>query len=394
MRESENGGWKKVMCADIVIIGGGPVGLWTAIQLKKRDPALDIRIYERYETYRRSHVLKLERQALSLYSKKRYDWPEAKFLLSVTGKNPAEMMLPSLKRESVYLRTNDLEDALKTYAHDLGLNIVYDKISSPQEAERRHPECKNFIAADGAHSAMRTALIGGNAVKSYPLQHIVEIKYEVEGKTAPLTTAENFRINKQLDGMVFEYVGREKNGKTPVTLRFFIDENTYRALPDAGFKNPLGLDDPRLPENLAQDIEAYMAERSNITKERPCRDSAKIGKLVLSLYRARKFAVKHGNKSWFLAGDAAMGVPYFRSLNAGMIISSQLGYILTRKHLPDAGKRAAYNAVQPLDTAWEFTAAHGKNTGLNLYDGFRKASAKMTPKSQKKPARNPKKPKF
>jgi hypothetical protein len=40
-------------------------------------------------------------------------------------------------------------------------------------------------------------------------------------------------------------------------------------------------------------------------------------------------------------------------------------------------KTVAYNAVQPLDTAWEFTTAHGKNTALNVYDAFRKAGAKM-----------------
>jgi 2-polyprenyl-6-methoxyphenol hydroxylase-like FAD-dependent oxidoreductase len=54
---------------NIVIVGGGPVGLWTAIQLKRRRPDLEIRIYERYETYQRSHVLRLEHLSMLLYGK-------------------------------------------------------------------------------------------------------------------------------------------------------------------------------------------------------------------------------------------------------------------------------------------------------------------------------------
>ncbi len=371
------------MCADIVIIGGGPVGLWSAIQLKKRDPALDVQIYERYEEYRRSHILKLEHRALMLYSKSVYDLPEAKFVAAVTGDNPAKIAKSAIDGEQVYIRTNDLETALKTYAHDLGINISYEKIDSPEEAEARHPECKNFIAADGAHSTMRKALMGENATKDYPLQYVVEIKYEAAGKARPLTVAENLKVNKYLSSMCFEYTGREKDGKTPVTLRFFVDEKTYKSLPEAGFKNPLGLDNKDIPSDLAHDMATYMQARKDKAGEVYKQDSAKISKLELSLYRARRFAVQKRGKNWFLAGDAAMGVPYFRSLNAGMIIASQLALILTRPLLNGKAKIAAYNAVQPLDTAWEFTAAHGKNMALNLYDTFRKAGAKMSWKAQK-----------
>jgi len=371
------------MCADVVIVGGGPVGLWTAIQLKKRKPALDVQVYERYEEYRRSHVLKLEHRALMLYSKNSYDLPEAKFLAAVTGDNPAKVVKSAIDGEQSFIRTNDLEDALKTYANDLGINISYNKISSPEDVEAQHPECKYFVAADGAHSAMRKALLGEDATKEYPLQYVVEIKYEAAGKTRPLTVTENLKVNQYLSSMCFEYTGREKAGKTPVTLRFFVDEKIYKALPESGFKNPIGLDNKHIPSDLAHDMATYMQARKDTAGEVYKQGSAKISKLELSLYKAKRFATQKRGKNWFLAGDAAMGVPYFRSLNAGMIISSQLGLILTRQLLNGKAKIAAYNAMQPLDTTWEFTAAHGKNIALNIYDGFRKASAKMSWKVQK-----------
>ena len=73
-----------------------------------------------------------------------------------------------------------------------------------------------------------------------------------------------------------------------------------------------------------------------------------MSKLTLSLYRANDFAVERGKTSWFMAGDAAMGVPYFRSLNAGLIIGSQLGFILTRD-TSNKAKVSAYNLIKPLD---------------------------------------------
>lgn len=60
----------RVQRADIVFVGAGPVGLWTAIQAKKRNPQAQIQVYERYTEYQRSHVLRLEHFSMLLYGKK------------------------------------------------------------------------------------------------------------------------------------------------------------------------------------------------------------------------------------------------------------------------------------------------------------------------------------
>lgn len=362
--------------ADIVVVGGGPVGLWAAIQAKKRDAKLNIQVYERYEEYERSHVLKLEAFSMLLYAKLKRDETERAFFQAVTGKDFDSVFSASSKK-TVYVRTNDLEDALKTYAKNLGITINYERVETPDQIMARHPECRSFIAADGAHSKMRGLLMGDDAVENHPLQYVVEMKYQAQGKAPRLGTKGNYTANKLMENMAFEYVGREKAGVTPVTIRFFVDQETYDAMPVAGFKNPVRLGDEKIPAALAKDIATYMNVRANEGGEVYSEGSAKLSKLTLSHYVAKKFATEYKGKNWYLVGDAALGVPYFRSLNAGLIIASQLGFIVTRHLFNDAARINAYNFCRPLDTLWEVTGARAKDAALNVYDVFRKMNSKL-----------------
>lgn len=364
------------MCADIVIVGGGPVGLWTAIQIKKRRPGLDVQVYERFEEYQRTHVLRLQKSSMLFYSKGKVDAHEEAFFKEVTGKRLSKRRAAFQKASGlVMIRTHDLEKALKNYAGAMGVKLAYEKVEDPESLMAKHPECKRFIAADGAHSRMRNALLGDDSLDEYPLQHVVEVKYQAEGragKLAKLTDA--YKTNKIMSSMAFEYVGREKDGTTPVTVRFFIDKKTYDALPQASFKDPLTPDDPRLPAQLAKDIRTYMNARRVNAGEKYQEGSARLSKLTLSMYAAKKFAVAlDDGKAWFFVGDAAMGVPYFRALNSGLIIGSQLALILTRD-VPNRLKVHSYNAMRPLDISWEFSAAQMKDSGIQAYDMFRRMS--------------------
>lgn len=90
---------------EIVIVGAGPFGLWTAIQIKKRNPDTSVTIYERYEKYQRSHVLRLDHWSMMLYSKTKRDDIETKFINEVTGKSRKNMKMEFVK--SIYIKTND-----------------------------------------------------------------------------------------------------------------------------------------------------------------------------------------------------------------------------------------------------------------------------------------------
>lgn len=363
---------------DVVIVGAGPVGLWTAIQILQRRPDLKVRLYERHTEYQRSHVLRLETLSTVLYSKSSGNPRKDQFYKEIFGKSLSSIFMRAATG-SVFIRTNDLEQALKSYAQDLGAKIEYSRIESPEAVMALHPDCKTFIAADGAKSPMRVALMGPDdeAIKTTPLQYITEVKYRSHDRAGRLDLAEQYKTQKLLSHLAFEYVGREKEGYTPVSLRFFLNKATYDAIPDATFAKPLAINDTALesavPE-LTTDIHRYMKSRELCANENYDEGSAKLTKLTLSAYIANRWATKHEGRNWYLVGDAAMGVPYFRALNSGFFVGSQLGNLVTRNWLSDANRRHLYNAVRPLDKMWEFTGALGKNSGLKMYDIFRRAS--------------------
>ena len=314
--------------ANIVIIGAGPVGLWTALQIKKRMPAVSIAMYERHTTYQRNHVLRLDYWSLLLYSRKNRNTSEQAFYTEVTGKRVAGVQLGFAK--SLYIRTSDLEAALREYALREGITIEYQKIQSVTEAESRHPECTIFIASDGAHSPLRKELLGADDVRRSDLQHVVEMKFEEEGERRKFDIRQMWALNRQLHFTATDHVGRKKGATTPVTLRLLLDEVTYSHLPDMSFRAPCGLSDPALPATVRSNIETYLRTRAQVLGTHYVEGSAKLSKLVLSMYAAKQFGIRKADKAWFLVGDAAMGVPYFRALNCGMMLGSRLAMLLAR----------------------------------------------------------------
>jgi 2-polyprenyl-6-methoxyphenol hydroxylase-like FAD-dependent oxidoreductase len=46
-------------CYTVAVIGGGPVGLWVALQMKLLAREWDVHVFEKREAYARSHALRL-----------------------------------------------------------------------------------------------------------------------------------------------------------------------------------------------------------------------------------------------------------------------------------------------------------------------------------------------
>jgi cation diffusion facilitator CzcD-associated flavoprotein CzcO len=80
--------------ARIVIVGAGPIGLWTALQIKDKLPEEEITILEKNELYERRHHLRIEASSVPSVS------PDSKIYDIV-----------SFLKETRSPRTNDLRTA-------------------------------------------------------------------------------------------------------------------------------------------------------------------------------------------------------------------------------------------------------------------------------------------
>lgn len=353
--------------ADVVIIGAGPVGLWTALQIRKRMPSAAITMYERHLTYQRSHVLRLDHWSLLLYSRNNLNASEQAFYKDVTGKRVVGVHLEFAK--SLYIRTNDFEAALRAYALREGIEIVHRTIESVSDAESLHPECTVFVASDGAHSRFRRELLGEQGLELENLQHVLELKFEETGGPRKFDSMQLLDCNRRLNFTLSEYVGRRRGEVTPVTARLFLDEETYGQLPDMSFKAPCELDAPTLPKKVQADISEYLRARTRTLGTRYIEGSGKLSKLGLSLYAARRFGVRRENKAWFLVGDAAMGVPYFRALNSGMMLGSRVAMLMASNRGVSQDRLARlvrrYERHRLLHVWTEFTIARGKDALIN-----------------------------
>lgn len=359
------------MTGEFVIVGGGPVGMWLAIQLKKRKPLARVIVYERYEQYQRSHVLRLDHWSLLLYSKKTRDAAERAYLQALTGRSLSGLFQRADK--SVYVRTNVLEEANKAYAAQLGVELCIERVSDLAGLRLRHLGCRAFIACDGAHSPLREELLGPDALDTTNLKNVLELKFEEHGgRGGGSSLGHTWEFNRQLQHAAMDHVGKTSNdGRRPVTLRLFLDEDEYASLPAMTFKEPFLWGQPGLPPSVEQDIACYLAHREAATGARLLPQSGRLSKLVLSMYAARHFVVHKSDFAWFLCGDAALAVPYFRALNSGLMLASRLAQILAKADLStDAGlKRAVakYEFHRPLHIQTEFAIARSKDL---LLDGF------------------------
>jgi 2-polyprenyl-6-methoxyphenol hydroxylase-like FAD-dependent oxidoreductase len=267
-----------------------------------------------------------------------------------------------------------LEAILKRYAQDLSVTIQYTEVKSAQTLRNLHPECEVFIGADGAHSLIRREIFGDEYSILKDLHHVVELKYEVAGSTRSLDIlTEHYRSIKLMPSSVFEYVGRERDSLTPITLRFFVAKDVYDRIGDVSFKDPVTIENyqQRLPPTLSESINLYLTIRKELLGDDPMFSTMKLGKLTLSVYGSASFSRSSNRANWYLVGDAAMGVPFFRSLNAGLLCGSRLAQLLS--HSSEAVRD--YNSYASRRLFIEQARARIKSAGVHLHAAFVRASS-------------------
>lgn len=338
---------------DVVIIGGGPVGLWTAIQLKTKDPNVDIQILERYEEYKRNQTLQLDLTTITNAEVKAQ-------LLEIAKENGLK-----LKNDSLSIPIQLLESCFSEQAKKLGIKVkknvafvtshaVPEEKRTPNretltlaEVAETFPNAKVIIGADGSHSTVREAHFGpeDEVVKRKTVQYLVEFKYQaqVDVNKKPYKLPSHFATEKLAGFRCIETVKVDPDtGVANITLRFIVDKKTYESLGEASFKKPV-TDLTTLPEKIQHAINVWVNARTMENGDVVIPDADKrVSKIPLDIYKCKAFAKPfQDDRIVFLVGDAAFGVPYFRALNAGLVCADKLSDLLKNAYLLDSGITAS-----------------------------------------------------
>lgn len=326
-----------IRSADAIFIGAGPVGLYTAIQAKLYQPNLKIVMLERHETYIRHHILRIDKDSF------KDPHPDSAFQELI---KPLHGMVP----------TSIIENTLLNYAKSLGIKIMHRKVTSVEKLSTQAKNAKFIVGSDGARSLVRREIFQDKKNIDTNLQYIVEVKYKAQGSVTYLNTFDNISTLSQCEHFISENVGKEKDGETPVSLFFFSDKHTHdeiKALNTSAEKN-LGLLD--IPTNasknlhrLSNSIRSWLAARKCSAHEIFITGSEKIASVSLPIYHSKHFICQQNAKNYLLVGDAAMGVPYFRALNAGLIGANHAAKLIGKQPLPPVATLPLIDKLDPIE---------------------------------------------
>ena len=348
--------------ADVLIVGGGPIGLAQAWGIKKLNPALKVVVLEKRAEYQRSHTLVMQHEQLSKLMR-----------ATKTENDPAlKKLLADLKKDP-HIRTNELERIFDKLARDNGVEINFEEVDADkriflQQVSRFNPRL--IIGADGTHSAVSEAAFpAGNQVK-HEFDFVLQLRYEVRGDRK--ADSVGFIDEMVREGIVAsEYVGAYKDGKTPVTMQMMITKEDFQVLSSATSKTPYvpyerdtvapALEDiskvtfENMPFNVKRFITAYLHRRligdnydevidsvddylaSDMDRSKSSvfifsvdPKSIRISVNEAPATHAEKVCVVMRHPQAFpagvpviLMGDAGLGLSYFKGLNAGIETSAK-----------------------------------------------------------------------
>jgi riboflavin biosynthesis pyrimidine reductase len=256
--------------ADIVIVGGGPIGYAQALGFKKQNPNLKIVVLEKYNEFTRKHTLVMQAKHLESFME--------------ATESKAEPRLKELLRQlkkSPNIRTNKLQETFREIAKEAGVKTIIETVDSTTIDEQiLKYKPKLIIGADGTHSVVNEKLFPeGNQIK-HEIDFAMQVRYEVDGD-AESNWEESIKFYQTLarQGLVaFEQIGRrdDKTGKTPVTVQLIIPKEDFEILKvEATAKKPIKpfsrMDERAdlIPQHLKKFITTYFAEKIKITKADP-----------------------------------------------------------------------------------------------------------------------------
>lgn len=308
--------------ADVVFVGGGPVALWTAIQAKLQAPQANIVILEKYAEYQRIHNLFIESASLNS-----------------TCQSPLLRDLVQSLKSSRSISTKDLEHSLAVVAEKVGVIIQRNaEILDPSNDLKPFSKAKVIVGADGAHSIMRPYVVDKPADECLEVQknlhYIADLTYTE--KKDPISMVKKMTVNSAVGNCIYE-IHSNKSQKT--TLRTFISAEAYEKMKNATRKTPKNIYSDEVDESVRQEYLTFLKSKYHGNYE-PYIDlnGATVTTTTLGSYMSKKLVRKENDRICCLVGDAAFGVPFFRSLNNGFISGTKLAQTIAAVFNPNQGK--------------------------------------------------------
>ncbi|MCX7091658.1 MAG: hypothetical protein NTU48_09440 [Legionellales bacterium] len=350
----------------IIIIGGGPIGFSQALGLKTLNPNLRIVVFEKYPEYQRHHTLNMQHQNLR-------EWMQA------AGLTESETLLALEKRlqNNAHIRTSELENTLKTMALGLGIEVCYEAITQDNIATKLsdYPDTSLIIGADGTHGITNQIFfLPENQVK-YEFDYALQCRYDVTKKrTQPLYSA-----MVQSGRLAHEYTGpRDATTRLlPVTTQVIISKEEYQRLKEsAPSKSPLNMEIPlaELREKLgglSPFLVNYLAEKGQDGVQ-----NLRLSVNELPATQARQVTSTTHRIPVVLIGDAALGLSYFKGLNAGLLASAKLLREL-RPAIQNPQKRTLKNRLQQYQQWFLKDFAPQQIRAMEQYSYWRVGIARM-----------------
>lgn len=298
---------------DVVVIGGGPVGLWTAIQTRIRS-GKEIVVLEKYPDYQRKGI-RLRIDAASLKGIPKY----LQEVVNEWHKRPVPIDV--------------MEHSLCQKAAELGIHILKGEEADPRSVIEKFPSAQVFIGADGAHSTVREVVFNDEFRFYDALQYLVQVEYIVENQASPQSSlvalSETYKMQKFAEHVVVETTTPQENGTSRVTLQIFIDKATYDQMKDASFKHPyyFETDLNKVPEPLKKILIKWWGGKEVLHGEKISIEAGKANKMTvipLHSYAAKQVVTNYQGRTWAVVGDAAAAFPFFRAINNGFLLGTKL----------------------------------------------------------------------
>lgn len=291
---------------DVLFVGAGPVGLATAIQAKILNPGLNITMLDKHANYQRTQKLRLDSSSFS-------DMPDHEDLNKIIKNFKSKKVVP----------IQEIESDLKDLAEKIGIQFQQKFIQEENfdEILSQFPNAGCVVGADGARSFIRNKVFDNEYSENSTAEYLVQVNYKTKSPPQKLNGKLAASQQTRAGTIVEESVGSRDN---EVSIRFFVDKETYECIQEAKAKTPWGIEDERIPQELQDKINHWVDVRKRVHKEEIVEEVITLTAIELNIYSSKKMVKMFNGRVFCLVGDAAGGVPFFRSINKGFKESSKL----------------------------------------------------------------------